>query len=550
MGLTNIVRDKIIYDVPDQPNLANWEPNISVLGNSVFLIECNTFAVPVEGFFQRYALAFQPVAGGANGLGDAFITDENVPYLSQCNDSRQNGNPGRVAGDKRPGAVNFIAGGEASLRTRLEFNLVNPATRWGDNLDINATARFACVQTYSLNPTTLAQKTNGLAFDAINGRLDSVMIAGGALGNPEVGRFGGELAGLDNGSFVVTVDDRSLVRAGVNSTTAVIVAPDGSIIKESFLVHPGDIWSNLAAYKGGFCIRRGVILYFFDNAGTATGTNDTSIGPVGGVNWDGSRGDGHRVFSHINSPYVFVATGVTDASHIGLNVLVAAFDSRTATYITHTNVNELSAVNGGSDDMDFAVGFERSNGAADALNRLVVAYEAVVPGVFQQVVCRVLQFNPGTGTFSYLTHSFLPFVNNNKDAASQDRLTQRPSVAMTTRQICVAAKGTINSMNDTNAVADTQPLSTFYTVINVPSPQDDPTTPARHLTITRAGANAQLCWEKSDGLFTIQATASLGPTPPANWQALVPQPAITAVGDKYKATVTIGPGNQFFRLFR
>jgi hypothetical protein len=59
--LTRIVPDTVVYNT-GTPNLDNWEPYTSVLGNSVFLIESNTFA---EGSTtdQRYVLTFQPVPG-------------------------------------------------------------------------------------------------------------------------------------------------------------------------------------------------------------------------------------------------------------------------------------------------------------------------------------------------------------------------------------------------------------------------------------------------------------------------------------------------------
>ena len=45
VGLTRLVPDTQLFTTNSVPNLDNWEPYSSVLGNSVFLISFNTFAV-------------------------------------------------------------------------------------------------------------------------------------------------------------------------------------------------------------------------------------------------------------------------------------------------------------------------------------------------------------------------------------------------------------------------------------------------------------------------------------------------------------------------
>src|SRR5262249_33109862 len=149
--------------------LDNWEPYASVLGTNTFLIVMNTFAEGTEDS-QRLALAFQPVDGGPVGLGDVFFDDAGKPYRGVINASRQDGNPGRVAGDARPGAVNFLAGAEASPHTVTGFNSDN---RWDLGLDRLADGRYGTVQIYSLDRTSLAQSPKTKALDAVNGRLTS-----------------------------------------------------------------------------------------------------------------------------------------------------------------------------------------------------------------------------------------------------------------------------------------------------------------------------------------------------------------------------------------
>ena len=347
-GLTRVVNDKIIFET-DTANQNNWEPFSSVIGNSTFVVEANTFADPEEDYNQRYMLAFQPVGGGEAKMGEVFHGDDGSPYIGKINGSRQNGNPGRVAADTRPGAVNFIAGGEASPHM---FDAFQSDGRWDLGVDRLEDGRYGAVQTYSLDTETLAQTPLSNAIDAINGRLTE----GTAPGN-QVGRFGGDMVGLSDGNFAVVVEDRSGFHTDGTAATAVIIAPDGSIVKESFVVASGSIWSNVAAFKGGWAARVGGVIYFFDNAGESLGESNQADS---GVSFDGGRGDGTRIYGHINSPYLFMA-GPGDG-----RVQLAVWDSRDQSFVTSIPVSEA----------DYKASFERVNLASDALNRVVVAYES------------------------------------------------------------------------------------------------------------------------------------------------------------------------------
>ena len=59
-----------------------------------------------------------------------------------------------------------------------------------------------------------------------------------------------------------------------------IVAPDGSIVQDSFVIGPGQIWSNICAFNGGFCVRLNGILMFYDNSGTLLGLANQSDAPM------------------------------------------------------------------------------------------------------------------------------------------------------------------------------------------------------------------------------------------------------------------------------
>lgn len=512
VGLRRIVADTPII-LPAGDALGNWEPNASVLGTSTFLIEGNTFAEGTTDS-QRYVIGFQPAAGGAYKQGEAIFADNGQPFKGIINASRQNGNPGRVAGDKRPGAVNFVSGVEASPHVYAEFASDN---RWTLGFDRLVDGRYGVVQGFSLDPATLAQKSLFKATDSALGRLTS----GAAPGN-QISRFGGDVVFLDNGNFVSVVEDRSLVfRPDGNAAVATIFTPAGAVVKDSFLVANGDLWSNVAAYKGGFAVRVVDTIYFYDNAGNLKGkvNQDTS-----NEKFSNGRGDGTRIAGHINSPYVFLTGKVTT----GPLVKVAAFDATTFTAVGVADVSEGA----------FAGQFDRANLAVDALNRVVVSWVAQPTGYeAQQVAARVLEYLPASKSFKALTASFLPFVNTAKTGGIR---TLQMSIATTTKQILVAAKGEINLQNKPDAGVNSPREVNFFTVISHPAPKEDPTTPVGggtsegKLSIAKAGANVSITWTGSG--FVLQSA----PTVTGAWTT------VTTTGNSH--TATPGGAAAFYRL--
>ncbi len=524
-GLTRIVPDKAIL-APKIAALGNWEPYASVLGNSVFLIEADTFA---EGFEapspegkQRNVVALQPVDGKAGTVVEGFYADDGKPFKGPINASRQNGNPGRVAGDTRPGAVNYMVGAEASPHTiSPEFASDN---RWSLGFDRLVDGRYGTVQAYKLDLTTLAPAPLSKAIDSGFGRLTS-----GVASQNQISRFGGDIVCLDNGNFASVVEDRS--RAIVTDSdciVATIFAPNGSVVKDSFVVTKGDIWANVAPFAGGFAVRAKPadgtntrFIYFYDNAGTLLGQLDQVDT---GVSFDPGRGDGTRIFGHINSPFVYLAGRAVNTTI----VKVAAFDSRTQKFVAVADVNEGA----------FTGDFDRAIGAVDALNRLTVSWVSKPVGYTnQQVAARVFAFDGTAKKFTPLTSSFFPFVN----VATNTIRTLQMSVAMTTRQICVAAKGEINLQNKPELGADSPTEVNFYTVISHPKPLNDPTTPVAGsqgptLSATKSGNNIIISWDASAAGFTLESKASLSD---AAW---------TTVGTQNPATQAIGTGAKYFRL--
>lgn len=475
LGLTRVVADRPIV-VPSVDALGNWEPYSSVLGTSTFLIECNAFA---EGFEfpspdgkQRYVVALQPAAGGAMTLAEGFYSDAGVGYKGEINASRQNGNPGRVAGDTRPGATTYMVGAEIS--PHVYPDVFGSDNRWNLGFDRLGDGRYGCVQAYKLDTSTMTPTPLMKVQDSACGRLTT-----GVSASSQMTRYGADVVCLDNGNFASVIEDRSRAfEADSDCVVATIFKPDGTIAKDTWVVTKGDIWANVAPFKGGFAVRAKPtdgtatrVIYFYDNTGTLLGQVDQA---TSGISFPTGRGDGERLFGHINSPYVYLV-GKASSTTI---VKIMAFDSRTQKFVAIADVSEGA----------FTGDFDRANGAVDALNRMTVSWVVKPTGyTSQQVAARVLSFN-GTN-FTMLTSSFFPFVNVNPTNGIRS---VQMSVAMTTRQICIAAKGEINLENkpelgpamNAGTGAALKEIN-FFTVFNHPVPATDPTTPVAGAGFTK-----------------------------------------------------------------
>ncbi len=537
VGLTRIVPDTIVWfdSTTSSPKVGGFvaanqtaqggstEATAAVLGDSTFLLAAATYAD--DGVSMRFTSIYQPAAGGAPKLGDLFYADSGVPYINKINESRQDGNPSQVAGDTRYGAVNFIGAGEVSLWAYPTF--FNSDGRFSTTLPFyadmsGANSRDACVQTFSLSPATLSQtmlgKAQDAAFSAVTG--SAPVNAGGN----QQSRTGGTVAGLDNGNFVGAFEDRSKLRnPNGNASVAVIIAPNGSIVKPAFKVADADQWANVGAFKGGFYVRpSGGKLYFYDNAGNLQGSLDHNA--TSGIAFDTGRGDGTRTASDIRSHYVFMA------GNTGNQTWLAVFDANTRTFVTKALVSDTDPARQNVD---------RVNVACDALNRVCVTFRLkpdTTAFLNSQVAARVLSFDGAN--LSYLTHSFFPFINHDSVPDVNNFVTQESSVAMTTRQIFIYAEGTVNGANDPNQPANTAAQTHLYTVLSHPAPV---AAPRPVLNMTTAGSNLNLSWNPDDGLFTVQTRSSLTSGDWAN---------ATAGNVATPVSVPTGTGPLFVRLVR
>lgn len=508
---------------PAKASLGNWEPYISRMGDSTFLIEFNTYANDGSFNNQNNAVAKQPADGGPGSVDYAFYGDNKQPFKGQINLSRQNGNPGRVAGDMRYGANTFITEAEASLGQLSDFQTT---PRWANNNIYQNTARYTVEQIFNLDPATLVQTPVTNAWDYLYGPFEGVM--GASADTTQVGRTGGRPNFLDNGNIVVMADDKSAIVSEVGEVTSfTIITPKGATVKGPTLVDPRNIFDNMCAVKGGFVIRVHQFLYFFDNAGNSTFTNH--VNDSSGLNFngglDGDRGDGHRIGGDIRSYYVFLAGKIGNGHSCG----VAAWDTRTGQFVGGTRVSD------GDPDLEST---DRTDVAVDALNRVCVTYTYKPDSTYQnQAAARVAQFDGHN--FNWLTHSFFPFVNH--DSAPGSILgykTENPVVAMTPRSICFASKATINNENNVAAGPNSLAEQTVYTVVSHPAPV---AAPQPTVALKRTGGNIELSWDSDDGLFTVQTRSTVGSGAWVN---------ATAGNVATPVTIPAGSGPLFVRLVR
>lgn len=551
VGLTNLVPDvPIWYDsvsnrvrlgpiIPlanQLPDQGNWEPWVSVVGEKVFLIQTDKYADDGTQSNERYTLAFQPARAGTYSdakLGECFYDDAGKPYTNQIS-SRQDGNPGRVYGDRRYGGTNFVTGGEANPQAYPTY--FNSDGRFATSYPVYNDDSYRCglVQCFSLDLTALKQTPLCKAFDA------AVVDCAACLQGPGVtqrGRLGGGLAALDNGNFVALIDDRSMYWAQVGNTAdAAVFKPDGTSVKGTWMVDPYEAWTDPCAFKGGFCVRLGTgtdaELYFYDNSGTLVASNFVSAASGLAPNLvDTGRGDNTKIAGDIRTPWVYYTTAGW----------LTVWNGTNGAYVTNYQV---------IDDLDVSASVDVSDVACDSLGNICVVYDGKPTsatdlgtngtGLFlNQVMARVLHFDGKAVT--PLTHTFFAFINHDSNTnALQGYTMSNPNVDMTTKYICVAAKGSINSTNNPTAPPDSALLTTVYTIIN------NPGWVAPTITATYSDGTLLISWPASAGDATLQSTSTLKPTA---WGNVTPQPPTVLVnGDTYQKSVPMGAAPAFFRL--
>ena len=508
LGLKRIVPEKILFETAWE----NQSPDTAVIGTHTFLIGASAFAEALENGGQQHSLALQPTDGGEAKKTAGFYSDDGTPYTGQMDALRQKGNPLRVAGDRQPGARGYAVGMEASPHVFPAFQSNN---RWNLGFHRPADGIYTTSQMFSLDLPTRDPAPTSLALDAVNGRLTS----GSSAGN-SIGQFGGDLAILDNGNVVLVAKDRSGLRESSPVVASVILARDGSVVRESWVADSRDVSAGVSSYKGGFCIHALDRLYFHNNDGELRGQIRQAELPET-LRFDTQEGSA-QIASHVNSSLVFLAGRADlfnnqgdrlkdDSGQFRKSVQIAVFDAATPKFLSRRMVSEVSAGNGGSDAVNLPGAFGRVDLAADALGRAAVAFEGnPQESGNPQTLIRVLAYNPTADEWSALTPSFFAFSHPNRPESRSIF----PSISMTTQEILVAATGEMHRANHPG-MGDSQ-QTIFYTMFSHPDPQDDPTmgillaAPIVIENVSIAKGNTiSIAWSGGVGPFLLQRKTSV-----------------------------------------
>ncbi|MBN2327642.1 MAG: hypothetical protein JXR73_10855 [Candidatus Omnitrophica bacterium] len=420
-GINVVVPDTWIFKA-DQDNGKYWEPFTDIFGDGTVLVGANTYPENEAGMNMK--VAFVDPASGEVEEYWAFYTDAGEPWTGPFNEKRTDGNPARVAADRTPGGTRYIVGMESTPYLYDEFNTED---RWWQ--DYAYDDRVGTVQIFNKTADGPVPITN--AFDPI-------YQSGGPAGaqNGSQMRYGGELRFLSNGNILTVVEDqtKNIVTSGNGAIATIFNGETGEVIKAPFNA-AGDegahsIWSNVAAFNGGFCVRSEAIFTVYDNDGNMQYFfNQQDIGITVA---DTGRGDGSRICSNIGANYVYFA-GKDSAS----DMVVARFDAVNSTGpddiqgFAEIFANEETYL--GS---EFA--FDRAEIACDDAGNFCVVYEAdAALTSSEQVVARIFDSN-----MEPVTPSFYAFQNH--DGWEGDILginTHEPNVAMNNQIIAISADG-------------------------------------------------------------------------------------------------------------
>ena len=196
--VTNGYINTAIGQAASPADLGNWEPYTSVMGDTTFLVEFNTYANDLTLANQNWCVAQQPASGAPAKISYAFYDDSGAPAKGQINLSRQNGNPGRVAGDKRIGGAKYITECEVSIGQVAGFQ---STARWNNAIMYVGNNRYAGEQLFNLNPNTLATTPVTNAWDYVYGPLPPTPFGANA-DTTQNSRTGGRPEFLDNGNIM------------------------------------------------------------------------------------------------------------------------------------------------------------------------------------------------------------------------------------------------------------------------------------------------------------------------------------------------------------
>ena len=239
-----------------------WEPFTDIFGDGTIAVIAGAFPDDMPGEANA-KVAFINMDGSIEEYW-AFYTDAGDPYAGPFNEARKDGNPPRIACDRRPGGTAYVTGFESTPFLYDEFLTDG---RWEKEFGY-MDRQLAAVQFFNKTPAGPVPFSN--VIDPVYG---SGTIAGDQTDQM---RFGGDMRILSNGNILVIPEDRNNGVFGGRAAIATIFdGQTGAIVKDPFNAAGDDashsIWSNVVAYNGGFAVRTEGIITLYDNDGNKKG---------------------------------------------------------------------------------------------------------------------------------------------------------------------------------------------------------------------------------------------------------------------------------------
>ena len=430
-GVKVLVADTWLFNA-GVDNAGNWEPYTSIFGDGTIVVCANTFADGTTSDSMNLKVAFvNPLTGEVKDYW-AYYTDAGTPYTGNFNESRKDGNPGRLATDRRAGGVRYAVAMESTPYNYDEFNTDK---RWSKKF--NYDSQVFAVQIFE--KTANGPKPISKAVDPVYG--------GGDIAGDQAGQQirVGDVTFLSNGNVLTIVEDRSkaLFPDGTAAVATIFNGETGAVIKKPWNVAGDEAfyasWSNTVAFKGGFAVKTEGVLSVYDNDGKLKfylNQGDwTTVKDTG-------RGDGSRLASNINSNYVYFAgVGTNDYK----DVVLTRFDAvgTTATGLI-TDIADLKGlkeivVNEDQSTATDPMVFDRTNVAVDENDNVCVAYSAknTSTSTLDNVVARVFKSDMTPGTPSFYAFKYHDTI----DATEEQYRTHEPAVTMDNNSIVIAADG-------------------------------------------------------------------------------------------------------------
>ncbi|MEW6236781.1 MAG: hypothetical protein AB1656_15465 [Candidatus Omnitrophota bacterium] len=420
-----------------------WEPFTDIFGDG-------TVAIIAGAFPEGQTTGMNAKVAFINEDGSiqeywAFYTDAGEPYTGSFNEKRKDGNPPRIATDRRPGGTMYVVGEES---TPYMYDVFNTDGRW-DKSFVYTDERVAAVQAFNKTASGPQKLTN--VIDPVYG---SGTIEGGQ--NNQM-RFGGEIRFLSNGNILVVVEDRNqvIVPGGNGAVATIFDSKTGGVIKGPFNAagdgKPHSIWSNVAAFNGGFAVRTEGIMTIYDNDGNMKYyLNQAEWSTVK----DTGRGDDIRIASNYTSDYVCI---LGSEASVG-DMVVSRVNAQTGKPDKEVIVNELEIWDLGT--------FGRGDLAVDEYDNVCVCYQLVSSPAKGQIIARVLNsdLEPATPTF----YAFQTFERGD-EAELKGYEGKEVNVSMNNKRIVIAANG---QTLDPTTNALTPPEHTFAIVLENPLKKD------------------------------------------------------------------------------